>query len=339
MSIEDSGGFRSSEDRATKKVRFKGTDGEEGVDMIVDMSSEPMLSWKDRLRDVMRSTVNGVLSIMFSNRVQRILPSMPFKLIDVEHGYFSVKFQSNDDSEKELTQEPCVVFGQYLTVQPWMPDFNPLQLFPNVVMTWIRLPGLLGFLYKRKILEEIGGFIGRVVKLDYNRNSRNGHMKALCPHSVENLDHPREKEVVSVGNIEGKEEEAFGPWMVVNQKSCVNGVSGQNKRIGETDMAKHGPRLEGVVATSSLGGSSVGVELGLVLGDSVLHQEGQSTFNMVYNNFPVSGQNNKVHLDSEIAENSDPKIKNLSEGSGLGELGEGYLGLKGRGSGYKGVFV
>lgn len=186
---------------------------------------------------------------------------MPFKLIDVEHGYFLVKFQSNDDSEKELTQEPCVVFGQYLTVQPWMPDFNPLQLFPNVVMTWIRLPGLLGFLYKRKILEEIGGFIGRVEKLDYNRNSRsrgrfaqmaiyvnldkplipqilvnrtvqrveyealplicfgcgrNGHMKALCPH---NLDHPREKEVVSVGNIEGKEEEAFGPWMVVNQKS------------------------------------------------------------------------------------------------------------------------
>lgn len=86
-------------------------------------------------------------------------------------------------------------------------------------------------------------------------------------------------------------------------KAGVNGVSGQNKRIGETDMAKHGPRLEGVVATSSLGGSSVGVELGLVLGDSALHQEGQSTFNMVYNNFPVSGQNNKVHLDSEIAGN------------------------------------
>ncbi|KAL1107912.1 hypothetical protein V6Z11_D03G077900 [Gossypium hirsutum] len=117
MSIEDSGGFRSSEDRATKKVRFKGTDGEEGVDMIVDMSPEPMLSWKDRLlgrgalgsknssvdsdrgfeeyfelldRDVMRSTVNGVLSIMFSNRVQRILVKematmVVVKLLGEEH--------------------------------------------------------------------------------------------------------------------------------------------------------------------------------------------------------------------------------------------------------------
>lgn len=45
------------------------------------------------------------------------------------------------------------------------------------------------------------------------------------------------------------------------------------------------------------------------------------------------------HSAMHFKENSDPKIKNLSEGSGLGELGEGYLGLKGRGSGYKGVFV
>lgn len=98
-------------------MRFKGTDGEEGVDMIVDMSPEPMLSWKDRLlgrgalgsknssvdsdrgfeeyfelldRDVMRSTVNGVLSIMFSNRVQRILVKematmVVVKLLGEEH--------------------------------------------------------------------------------------------------------------------------------------------------------------------------------------------------------------------------------------------------------------
>lgn len=59
-------------------------------------------------------------------------------------------------------------------VQPWTPEFNPLQPFPRNVMVWIRLPGLSGFFYKRKILEEIGGLIRKVAKLDFqtDRGSR-----------------------------------------------------------------------------------------------------------------------------------------------------------------------
>lgn len=105
-------------------------------------------------------------------------------------------------------QEPCVVFGQYLTVQPWMPDFNPLQLFPNVVMTWIRLPGLLGFLYKRKILEEIGGFIGRVEKLDYNRNSRSRGRFAQMAIYV-NLDKPLIPQILVNRTVQRVEYEAL----------------------------------------------------------------------------------------------------------------------------------
>ncbi|KAG4129861.1 hypothetical protein ERO13_D09G106350v2 [Gossypium hirsutum] len=37
-----------------------------------------------------------------------------------------------------------------------------------MVMAWIRLPRLPGHMYKRKILWEIGGMIGRVAKLDFN---------------------------------------------------------------------------------------------------------------------------------------------------------------------------
>ncbi|PPR92871.1 hypothetical protein GOBAR_AA27805 [Gossypium barbadense] len=39
-------------------------------------------------------------------------------------------------------------------------------------MAWIRLPGLPRYLYKRKILEKIGGIIGKVVRLDLNTGSR-----------------------------------------------------------------------------------------------------------------------------------------------------------------------
>ncbi|MBA0589884.1 hypothetical protein Gorai_018610 [Gossypium raimondii] len=65
-----------------------------------------------------------------------------------------------------------IIYGQYLTVQPWTLDFDPLQSLLSVVLTWIRLPGLLGHLYKRKILREFGGLIGRMVKLDYNIASK-----------------------------------------------------------------------------------------------------------------------------------------------------------------------
>ncbi|MBA0763310.1 hypothetical protein Gotri_012776, partial [Gossypium trilobum] len=46
------------------------------------------------------------------------------------------------------------------------------QPYSNMVMAWIRLPGLPGHLYKRKIFWEIGGMIGRVAKLDFNIDNR-----------------------------------------------------------------------------------------------------------------------------------------------------------------------
>ncbi|MBA0821748.1 hypothetical protein Goarm_018588 [Gossypium armourianum] len=67
--------------------------------------------------------------------------------------------------------QPWVVYGQYLIVQPWSIEFNPSQPYPNMVMAWIRLPGLSGHMYKRKILWEIGGMIGRVAKLDFNTDN------------------------------------------------------------------------------------------------------------------------------------------------------------------------
>ncbi|KAH1039642.1 hypothetical protein J1N35_041385 [Gossypium stocksii] len=41
-----------------------------------------------------------------------------------------------------------------------------------MVLAWIRLLGLPGYLYKKKIIEEIGGTTGKVVRLDFNTDSR-----------------------------------------------------------------------------------------------------------------------------------------------------------------------
>lgn len=62
------------------------------------------------------------------------------QLMDIANGYFLVKFQDLGDYNKALSQGPWIVYGQYLTVQPWSKHFNPMQRYPSVVLTWIQLP-------------------------------------------------------------------------------------------------------------------------------------------------------------------------------------------------------
>ncbi|MBA0870833.1 hypothetical protein Goshw_017775 [Gossypium schwendimanii] len=51
-------------------------------------------------------------------------PSLPFQLMDIENGYYLAKFQDKRDFEKVISQGPWVIYGQYLTVQPWTINFN-----------------------------------------------------------------------------------------------------------------------------------------------------------------------------------------------------------------------
>ncbi|KAH1067160.1 hypothetical protein J1N35_032147 [Gossypium stocksii] len=108
-----------------------------------------------------------------NNQISSLLsPTKPFHLMYIENGYYLAKFQSIDDYNKVLSQGPWLIYGQYLTVQPWTKDFSPSQPYPSSLLAWIRLPGLPGYLYNKKIIEEIGGTIGKVVRLDFNTNSR-----------------------------------------------------------------------------------------------------------------------------------------------------------------------
>ncbi|KAA3453419.1 reverse transcriptase [Gossypium australe] len=189
--------------------------------------------------DIQRSVVNGIPAIDFSERIQQILfkemeltvvvkllgrnigygalsnringlwsPSKPFHLMDIENGYYLAKFHSIDDYSKVLTQGPWMVYGQYLTVQPWTKEFTPLQPYPSVVLAWIRLPGLPGFLYKKKILEEIGKTIGKVVRLDLNTDSRTRGRFARMAVYI-NLDKPLTGQVLVNGMKQKVEYEAL----------------------------------------------------------------------------------------------------------------------------------
>ncbi|PPD92582.1 hypothetical protein GOBAR_DD10495 [Gossypium barbadense] len=151
-----------------KKVRFKDKDKDESVirDLLVDLTEEPMVSWKDKLVSHSSNIVGKGLE-----------ETEDFDLLE-------------EDIQKSI-----------FNVQPWMVSFNPTQTFSSVVMSWIRFLGLPGYMYKRKILVEIRGMISKVAKLDMNIDNRARgrftHMNVYV-----NLDKPLVSQILINGKIQ-----------------------------------------------------------------------------------------------------------------------------------------
>lgn len=108
-----------------------------------------------------------------SNKLQAIWKTkQPLQIIDIKSDYFSVNFQNDDDYLLVMSGGPWTIFGQYLSVRLWTPEFSTDQEFPKNMMVWIRLPALLEGMYTRSLLKFIGGAIGPVVKIDRNKTSK-----------------------------------------------------------------------------------------------------------------------------------------------------------------------
>ncbi|MBA0636275.1 hypothetical protein Godav_025194 [Gossypium davidsonii] len=94
-------------------------------------------------------------------------------------------------------------------------------------MSWIIFMGLPGYFYKRKILVEIGGLIGKVAKLDMNTNNR---VKDRFARMVVNTElifirskpsslKPLPEDTNMVVNGAGEKSETYSPWMLVEKRS------------------------------------------------------------------------------------------------------------------------
>ncbi|MBA0630553.1 hypothetical protein Godav_002640 [Gossypium davidsonii] len=237
-------------------------DGTSDVDLVIEDG------------DILQSSINGIPAIDFSERLRNILvrdmettvvvkllgrnigygvllnrisslwkPSQPFRLMDVENGYYLVRFQSRDDYDLALTQGPWIVFGHYLTVQPWTIDFDPLRPFPSVVMAWISFPGLPGFLYRKRILEEIGNLVGQVVKLDIKTDSGARGQFARMAVSID-LEKPLTSQVSINGRMQRVEFEAL-PTVCFScgnyghlKSSCFSSLTDRNIHGGKEDSPK-----------------------------------------------------------------------------------------------------
>ncbi|KAH9745834.1 DUF4283 domain-containing protein [Citrus sinensis] len=107
------------------------------------------------------------------NRLKVMWHMIPdFSVIDLENNYFLIRLNSPEDAIYALTEGPWVIFGHYLTVQPWRPSFDSTITEIASAVVWVRLPGMVFHLYDKRALRKIGQLVGNFIKIDYHTESR-----------------------------------------------------------------------------------------------------------------------------------------------------------------------
>ncbi|KAL1127560.1 hypothetical protein V6Z11_A13G186900 [Gossypium hirsutum] len=207
--IENDDDSHSIGDQTTKKVKFKGgvVDASGGVedvseDMVVEPNLTSMLSWKDKLFG--ENPNNPMMDCNGSS----------FGRVNTSNDDFDLR--ANDVQTSIINGVPTINFSDrtvdnlwtILTVQPRTKDFSPSQLYPSTVLAWIWLPGLPGFLFRRQIVEAIGGLIGKVVKLDFQTDNRSRGRFARLGVFL-NLKKPLISQVLVDGAVQRVEYEAL----------------------------------------------------------------------------------------------------------------------------------
>ncbi|KAL4284707.1 hypothetical protein GQ457_16G009890 [Hibiscus cannabinus] len=191
------------------------------------------------------------------NRIQSLWnPLGEIQLIDLDNEYFLVRFAKEEDYVRVLTGGPWVIYGSYLTVQPWSRNFSTNSEYPEKIMVWVRLPKLPYRYYTKSLFRYIANAIGHVVRIDYNtEDGKRGRFARLAVtidlnkplvsdividgtrQDIEYEGHPdicfscgkyghskdlcRKEAVGSTNNVveTGRDpKELFGPWMQVQNR-------------------------------------------------------------------------------------------------------------------------
>lgn len=104
-----------------------------------------------------------------------------FELMDIDHGYYMVKFDMEGDRTKVMEEGPWMVFDHYLTVQTWTPEFLSPKAKIEKTMVWVRFPGLNLLFYDESILLVLASTIGKPIRVDSNTlDVRRGRFARVC---------------------------------------------------------------------------------------------------------------------------------------------------------------
>ncbi|KAG8474118.1 hypothetical protein CXB51_033735 [Gossypium anomalum] len=250
---------------STKKVCFKYSESNPDVEMVVDLTSAPTLSWKDLVLgkgpieskgmnevgfangefsllegDVKKSVVNGIPVIELSDRVHKLLvkdmsTSVVLKLLGRNIDFAALQNK---------------VYGLWRLSQPFqlMDIENGYFLAKRILILVLFWPGLdfqgsLAISTKRRFYENLGERLGSS-NIEYESLpvvcflcGRYGH----CLHGLIAVDSPRKTIPMTrtshavTGTTTGTGE--FGPWMLVEKKTRHNPC--EDRKIGKSKVGRN----------------------------------------------------------------------------------------------------
>ncbi|OMO70978.1 hypothetical protein COLO4_28420 [Corchorus olitorius] len=185
-------------------------------------------------------------------------------IVDLGEDFFLLKFEFENDYHYVLKEGPWFIGGHFLTVRKWEPNFRASEATFSSVAVWVRLNELPVEFFDGDILQKIGRNIGKLIKIDthtladerrrYARlcvqinmdkplakfiqiegqkqpityegisalcfhSGKIGHKEAQCPDKL-----PASEPLKMVDQT--KEEDCFGPWMVVQSKKSKKMIQG-----------------------------------------------------------------------------------------------------------------
>ncbi|XP_021823959.1 uncharacterized protein LOC110765193 isoform X1 [Prunus avium] len=104
-----------------------------------------------------------------------------WKLVDLMHDYFVVKFDLEEDLNFVLTGGLWIIAGQYLVMQHWRPGFCPATAQTTRMAAWVRVSAIQLECFDVWALKRIGNLLGRLLKIDALTTSQNrGKFARLC---------------------------------------------------------------------------------------------------------------------------------------------------------------
>lgn len=104
-----------------------------------------------------------------------------FDIMDVDNGFFMVKFDLPEDKEKVTTSGLWMIFDHYLVVTNWSPEFVYPTTKVDRTLVWIRFPGLNLVYYDESFLLAMASAVGRPIKVDRNTlKVERGRFARIC---------------------------------------------------------------------------------------------------------------------------------------------------------------
>lgn len=107
-----------------------------------------------------------------------------FDILDVDNGFFMVKFDLPVDKETVTAGGLWMLFDHYLCVFHWPPKFASPNARIQKTLVWVRFPGLNFLYYDESVFLGLASVVGRPIKVDQNtlrvEQCQNRSVKTYC---------------------------------------------------------------------------------------------------------------------------------------------------------------